>query len=81
MIVEMLCGICGVVWNVIRVLWDSVMSGVNLYLNVVCAWHGVMWNMGVMWNGVLICGGVIWHVLWCDVKRGVMSVYVKCGAM
>ena len=38
MIVEMLCGICGVVWNVIRVLWDSVC---NLYLNVVvCAWHG-----------------------------------------
>ena len=40
-----------VVWNVISVLWDSGMC--NLYLNVVvCAWRGVMWNVGVMWNGV-----------------------------
>ena len=29
-----------------------------------------------MWNGAPRCGE-----LWCDVKCGVMSVYVKCGAM
>ena len=48
MIAEMQCGMCGVVWNVISVLWDSVMC--NLYLNVVCvAWCDVECGRDVEW--------------------------------
>ena len=37
---------------------------------------GARWNVGVMWNS----GRAIWYELRCDVKYGVMTVYVKCGA-
>ena len=84
MMVEMQCGMCAVVWNV---LWDSVMC--NLYLKVVmCMVCSGMW----VWCGI-VCRDVIWNVVqcgmlqfqtWCDVEcdwnaKCVMWNMVWCG--
>ena len=61
MMVEMQCGMCGVVWNVC--------CGTVRYIIYIwmwwCTWCGVRWNVGVMWNGVLRCG---MSVAWMDYR-------------
>ena len=72
--VEMQCGMCGVVWNV-PVLW------VVWCVFYIWMWQCAWWNVG-MWNGVLTLwwSHVIWGELWCDMKCGVMCMWnmVRC---
>ena len=64
MMVEMQCGMCGVVWNACcGIVWCVI-----YILMWWCAWRGARCKVGMMWNGVPRCGGVIWCELWCDVK-------------
>ena len=59
MIVEMQCGMCGVVW-------DSAMY--NLYPNVVmCAWRDVEWCAEMWWSD-LVRSDVSVYEMWCDVE-------------
>ena len=79
MLVEMQCGMCGVVWNV---CCGIVRCVIYIWMRW-CAWRGVRCNVGVMWNGVLRCGGVIWCELWSDVKCGVICMWnvMRCGML
>ena len=69
---DSLNAVCSVVWNVIRVLWDSAMCNIPECGDVCMAWGGMWARCG------MVCRDV---VEWFDVNYGAMWNVVRCGML